>query len=96
MSGIAAVEDFGILVLAALLPALVYLMWVRQSERLGREPWGLLLRLFLFGAIGATIIAAILEVVIVDLGSAVAQKYPGRSPVSSTGGRPPGRSSSSS
>jgi RsiW-degrading membrane proteinase PrsW (M82 family) len=77
MVGLAGFEDFLILTLAALLPALVYLLWVRQSERLGPEPWGLLLRLFLFGALGATIIAAVLELVIVDVGSAVAQKYPG-------------------
>lgn len=70
-------EDLAILALAALLPALGYLLWVRQSERLGREPWSLLIRLFLFGALGATIIAGILEVVIVDLGTAVSQKYPG-------------------
>jgi len=77
MPGVGGFEDLLILALAAFLPALVYLTWVRQSERLGREPWGLLLRLFLFGAVGATFIAAILEVVIVDLGSAISQKYPG-------------------
>jgi RsiW-degrading membrane proteinase PrsW (M82 family) len=68
--------DFFILVLAALLPALVYLVWVRQSERLGQEPWGLLLRLFVYGALGATIIAAILELVIVDVGTAISLRYP--------------------
>src|SRR5579863_5492632 len=77
MPGVGGFEDLLILALAALFPALVYLVWVRESERLGREPWGLLLRLFLFGALGATIIAAILELVIVDLGSAISQKYPG-------------------
>lgn len=68
--------DFAVLTLAALLPALAYLVWVRQSERLGPEPWGLLLRLFAFGAVGATIIAAILEVLIVDAGTAFSLKYP--------------------
>ncbi|MCI4326041.1 MAG: PrsW family intramembrane metalloprotease [Thermoplasmata archaeon] len=77
MGDVGAIEDFLILTLAALLPALIYLLWVRQSERLGLEPWGLLLRLFLYGALGATIIAAILELIIVDLGSAISQKYPG-------------------
>ncbi|MCI4324773.1 MAG: PrsW family intramembrane metalloprotease [Thermoplasmata archaeon] len=77
MADLTGVEDFLILVLAALLPALTYLLWVRQSERLGREPWSLLMRLFLFGALGATVVAAILEVIIVDLGTAVSQKYPG-------------------
>lgn len=75
-SFVTALLDLLILVLAALLPALIYLTWVRQSERLGLEPWGLLLRLFLFGALGATIIAAILEAVIVDLGTAVSLHYP--------------------
>jgi RsiW-degrading membrane proteinase PrsW (M82 family) len=77
MVDLTGVEDFVILVLAALLPALAYLIWVRQSERLGHEPWSLLLRLFLFGALGATVVAAILELLIVDLGTAVSQKYPG-------------------
>jgi RsiW-degrading membrane proteinase PrsW (M82 family) len=65
-----------VLTLAALLPALAYLVWVRQSERLGAEPWGLLLRLFVFGAVGATIIAAILEVLILDAGTAFTLSYP--------------------
>jgi RsiW-degrading membrane proteinase PrsW (M82 family) len=77
MVDLTGLQEFGLLVLAALLPALGYLIWVRQSERLGREPWSLLLRLFLFGALGATIVAGILEVVIVDLGTAVSLKYPG-------------------
>jgi RsiW-degrading membrane proteinase PrsW (M82 family) len=77
MASLGGFEDLLILALAALLPAIIYLIWVRQSERLGREPWGLLLRLFLFGALGATFIAAILELIIVDLGSAISLKYPG-------------------
>ncbi|MCI4321920.1 MAG: PrsW family intramembrane metalloprotease [Thermoplasmata archaeon] len=68
--------DFLVLTLAALLPALAYLVWVRQSERLGQEPWGLLLRLFLFGALGATIIAGVLEVVILDIGTKISLSYP--------------------
>ena len=71
-----ALLDFVVLVLAALLPALIYLSWVRQSERLGREPWGLLLRLFAFGALGATIIAGALELILVDVGNAVSLHYP--------------------
>ena len=72
----AALFDLLVLVLAALLPALIYLSWVRQSERLGREPWGLLLRLFAFGALGATIIAGVLELILVDVGNAVSVHYP--------------------
>jgi RsiW-degrading membrane proteinase PrsW (M82 family) len=71
-----ALLDLVILVLVALAPALIYLVWIRQTERMALEPWGLLLRLFLFGALGATIIAAILELVIVDVGTAISLHYP--------------------
>ncbi len=74
MSG---VEDFLILVLVALIPALIYLIWVRQTERYNRQAWGGLLGSFVFGAVVATIVAAILELVIVEVGTSVSQHYPG-------------------
>ncbi|HZY71010.1 MAG TPA: PrsW family glutamic-type intramembrane protease [Thermoplasmata archaeon] len=71
-----ALPDLLILVLAALLPALVYLAWVRKGERYQTEPWGPLLSLFFYGAIVATIISAILELLLVALGTAVSQSFP--------------------
>jgi RsiW-degrading membrane proteinase PrsW (M82 family) len=76
MSSVGAAEDLVILVLASLVPALIYLGWVRGTERYQTEAWGHLLRAFALGALFATITAGILEGVIVALGTAVSQKYP--------------------
>jgi RsiW-degrading membrane proteinase PrsW (M82 family) len=70
-------EYLGILVLVSLIPALIYLAWVRSSERYGREAWGPLLWSFVYGALFATLVAAVLEGVLVALGTSVSQKYPG-------------------
>ena len=76
MSAVDAAIDLLILVIVAFVPALIYLSWVRRTERYGTEAWGPLLRAFTYGAIFATITAAILEAVIVYAGTAVSQKYP--------------------
>ncbi len=76
MSGLAAVEGLLLLLVAALLPALVYLSWVRQTERFQREPWGLLLSAFFYGALFATVIAGILEAVLLSAGTAFENAYP--------------------
>jgi len=70
-------EYLAVLVLASLVPALIYLAWVRKSERYGGEAWGPLLSSFVYGALFATLVAAILEGVLVALGTSVSQKYPG-------------------
>lgn len=69
-------EDLLLLVIVALVPALIYLAWIRQSERYLTQGWGPLLGTFAYGAIVATIVAAILELVLVSLGTAVSQQYP--------------------
>jgi RsiW-degrading membrane proteinase PrsW (M82 family) len=76
MTTLASIEDFLILIIVALIPAIVYLAWVRKSERFNTEPWGGLLRAFFFGALFATLIAGALEVIIVSAGTSVSQKYP--------------------
>jgi RsiW-degrading membrane proteinase PrsW (M82 family) len=74
---VSALLDLVILVLIALVPALIYLGWVRQTERYGQQGWGGLLAAFAYGAIFATITAAILEGIIVAVGTAVSTTYPG-------------------
>jgi RsiW-degrading membrane proteinase PrsW (M82 family) len=69
--------DLGVLVLVALIPALIYLSWVRRTERYQTEAWGSVLGAFAYGALFATIVAAVLEGIIVALGTAVSQTYPG-------------------
>ncbi|HTT14640.1 MAG TPA: PrsW family intramembrane metalloprotease [Thermoplasmata archaeon] len=77
MSAVSALSDLLILILVSLIPALVYLAWVRKTERYGRQGWGALLGAFAYGALFATIVAAILETVIVALGTAISTSYPG-------------------
>ncbi|MCI4372924.1 MAG: PrsW family intramembrane metalloprotease [Thermoplasmata archaeon] len=69
--------DLLLLVVVALLPALIYLAWVRRSARFQRETWGPLLGAFLYGALFATVAAGLVEVVLVALGTAASQQYPG-------------------
>jgi RsiW-degrading membrane proteinase PrsW (M82 family) len=76
MTDFGAGWDLLILILVAFVPALIYLSWVRGTERYGRESWGPLLRAFVYGAVFATLTAAVLEAVIVALGTAVSQQYP--------------------
>lgn len=71
-----AIESLGILALVALLPALVYLAWVRGAVRYQGKAWGTVLRAFVYGAVFATIVAGILEAVIVGLGTSISQRYP--------------------
>ena len=76
MTDFGPLEDLLILLLAALVPAIGYLVWVRGSERFSKEPWGPLLSAFVYGALFATFVAAILEVVLASAGTAVSQHYP--------------------
>ncbi len=77
MSATDAALDFLILILVALVPALIYLLWVRSTERYRTSSWGPILGAFAYGAFFATIVAAILEAVIVELGTSVSTLYPG-------------------
>jgi RsiW-degrading membrane proteinase PrsW (M82 family) len=77
MTDLGAGWDLLILVVVSFVPALIYLGWIRGTERYGKEGWGPLLRAFVIGAFFATILAGILESVIVAAGTAVSQNYPG-------------------
>jgi protease PrsW len=68
--------DLLLLVIVSLLPALVYLAWVRRSARFQRESWGPLIGAFLYGALFATVAAALVEVVLVAAGTAASMQYP--------------------
>ncbi|MGI0071676.1 MAG: PrsW family intramembrane metalloprotease [Thermoplasmata archaeon] len=77
MSGLDPVLDLVLLVLVSLVPALLYLTWVRRTERFQSSPWGPVLGAFVYGAVFATIVAAILEALVVALGTRVSLHYPG-------------------
>jgi RsiW-degrading membrane proteinase PrsW (M82 family) len=77
MTDAATAEDILILFIVALLPAIIYLAWVRATERGQREGWGVVVRAFFYGAFFATIVAAIIESLLVATGTAVSQAHPG-------------------
>jgi RsiW-degrading membrane proteinase PrsW (M82 family) len=77
MSAVNDAIDLIVLIVVALIPALIYLSWVRRTERYGTESWGPLLSAFAYGAVFATFTAAIVETVIVLVGTSVSQNYPG-------------------
>ena len=66
-----------ILMLVALLPALVYVSWVRRAEHSPAGQGPSLVGAFLYGALFATITAGFLELIIVAAGTSFAQRYPG-------------------
>jgi RsiW-degrading membrane proteinase PrsW (M82 family) len=76
MSLLLGLEDIAILIVAALLPALLYLTWVRNTEVGIREAWGTVLGAFLYGAFFATVTAALIEAALVAGGTSFSQAYP--------------------
>src|SRR2546428_2898878 len=64
-----------ILAVSAFVPPLLFLIVVRNTEKYGREPWGRVLRTFLWSAIFAVIIAGVLELVLVSVHLQVGPVY---------------------
>jgi protease PrsW len=73
MSASDAGLDLVILVVVALVPAVIYLSWVRGTERFRAAPVAPIVGAFVYGALFATLVAAVLELVLVDLGTSVSQ-----------------------
>jgi len=59
--------DVIILLLAAFVPSLVYLVWIRNTERFSKEPYGRLLRIFIFGATMSVFVAVLVEFLLIYL-----------------------------
>jgi protease PrsW len=54
-----------VLLVAAFALPLIYLVWIRNSVRSGREPWPTVLKAFLWGAVLSVIIAVVLSIVFI-------------------------------
>ena len=54
-------SELAVLVLLSFLPPAVFVIWIRNTERYGREPWGPIIGMFLWGAVFAVIVGVILE-----------------------------------
>lgn len=59
--------DLVILVIAAFVPSLLYVIWIRNTERYVREPYYRILIVFIFGAVVSIAIAVIVELVALNL-----------------------------
>lgn len=64
-----------VLLAFAFVPPVVFLVWIRNSERYGREPWSTVLRVFFFGAFAAVIAAVVLSVLLLLLFSGAGPVY---------------------
>lgn len=53
------------LLLVSFIPPIIYVIWIRRSERYEREPWGQVLKVFFWGAIVAVIVSVILSILVV-------------------------------
>lgn len=56
-----------VLVGSAFLLPLVYLVWIRNTERFSREPWHAVLRAFAWGAVFSVIIAIVVSLILLNL-----------------------------
>jgi len=59
--------ELAVVILAAIVPSLIYLIWVRNSEMYNRERWRHVLSVFLFGMIVSIVAAVLIEGVAVEL-----------------------------
>lgn len=56
-----------VIALVAFIPSIVYLVWIRNTERYSKEPYGRLLKIFAYGAVFSVILALVFELLLVSL-----------------------------
>jgi RsiW-degrading membrane proteinase PrsW (M82 family) len=76
MSDLDTTFNFLIIFLVALFPAFLYLLWIRGTERYRTATWGTILSAFVYGAFVATLVAATIEGILLDVGTTVSQALP--------------------
>ena len=59
--------ELALVLLAAFVPSLIYLVWIRNSELHGRERWRHVISVYLFGAVVSILAAVLLESVAIEL-----------------------------
>jgi RsiW-degrading membrane proteinase PrsW (M82 family) len=64
-----------VLFLLAMVPPILYVVWIRNTERFQREPWKSVFWLFAWGMVFAILIAVILESLFVGVGEALQREY---------------------
>ncbi len=56
-----------ILLVAAFLPSIIYIIWIRNTEKYEREPWRTVAKVFLWGAVFGVILAIIFSEILIAL-----------------------------
>jgi RsiW-degrading membrane proteinase PrsW (M82 family) len=59
--------ELALVLLTAIVPSLIYLVWIRNSESKNRERWGNVLSVYLFGMIISIIAAVLLESLAIEI-----------------------------
>jgi len=54
-----------VLISVAFIPSIIYMVWIRNAERYGRNSWWILGAIFIWGAVTAIAISLILEILLV-------------------------------
>jgi len=62
-----SVLDLAILLIVAFVPSIIYVVWIRNTERFHKEPYARLLRVFVYGATISIVLAIILESLVMEL-----------------------------
>ncbi len=76
MSDLDTFLDIAIIFWVALIPAVLYLLWIRGTERYRTASWGTVLTAFVYGAIVATLVAAAIEGTLLYVGTSASQALP--------------------
>lgn len=58
---------WSVLILVAFVPSFLYMVWIRNTEKHSREPYGMLLKVFAYGAVLSVLFAIILEIILSSL-----------------------------
>ena len=64
-----------ILLLFSFLPPILFLIWTRNTERYGREPWLIVIKVFVWGAVFSVIVAVFVSAALFQIYTSVAPAY---------------------
>jgi len=64
-----------VLILFSFLPPIIFLIWIRNTERYGREPWLVVIKVFLWGAVFSVIIAVVVSWAVLEIYKVAAPVY---------------------
>lgn len=66
MNGLTLMK-YVILVAVAFIPSIAYIIWIRNTERYEREPWGRIFATFVWGAVFGVILAVVFSLLLIGI-----------------------------